>query len=68
MIIRLAAISSCADIDKDGLPVPEKIDEVTERHFQRPGETGPERQAREKSCRKSEFLLYKKTLDDPGKP
>ena len=57
-----------ADIDEERLPVPEEIDQVTERHFQRPGETGPEPQTREKRGGKPEFLLYKKTLDDPGKP
>ena len=55
-----------ADIDQQRLAAPDQIDQVTERHFQRPRNTRPEGQAGEKGGGKIEVILDEKGTDDRG--
>ena len=55
-----------AYIDENRFPAPDQVDQVTERHFQRPGDARPESQASEEDGGKIEILFDEKGTDDGG--
>ncbi len=55
-----------AYIDQNRFLAPDQVDQVTERHFQRPGDTRPERQTSKEGGGKIEILFDEKGPDDGG--
>jgi len=53
-------------VDQPGLVPPDQIDQVAERHLQRPRDTRPESQGGKKFRRESEVVLDEKGADDGG--
>jgi hypothetical protein len=57
-----------AEPHQSGLVPPDQVNEMAERHLQRPRNTGPEAECREKGRRESEILLDEEGPDDPVRP
>jgi hypothetical protein len=57
---------SGADIDQQRFAPPDQVDQVAQRHFQRPGYSRPESQPGEKGGRQVEIFLDEKCTDDRG--
>ena len=57
-----------AEIDEQVLPAPEEIDEMAERHLERPWQPDPERQAGEEGSGEPELLLNEERANDCRKP